>query len=60
MVGKIIERYEGILYPHPALNLDNMTLPMTNNSMYLSHNVIEAKIMIATSLCFLAGTIHVL
>jgi hypothetical protein len=80
MIGKTIEKYEGVLYAPITsglnLNINNnnnhhhhhhrnsseqsLSSNMINdNSSYLSNNVDEAKVMIATSLGFLTGIIHV-
>lgn len=74
MIGKTIEKYEGVLYAPIGLNLNinnnnhhlhnsseqSLSSNMINdNSSYLSNNVDEAKVMIATSLGFLTGIIHV-
>ena len=58
MVGKIIQKYDGVLYTY--INIVNGSMVVDNNSTrYLSDDPIEAKIMIATSLTFLIGLIQV-
>ena len=61
MIGKTIEKYSGTLYrDEEKTNINNDT---ENNlqelGTYLSNDVNEAKIMIATSLALLVGLIHV-
>jgi len=67
MIGKIIEKYQGVLYAGPSSLLlqkngtkENEYLMIINDtSTFISSNPDEAKVMIATSLCFLTGIIHV-
>ena len=61
MIGKTIEKYSGILYEDedfPGANniTENEALEET---AYISMDINEAKIMIATSLALLVGIIHV-
>ena len=57
MIGKAIDKYSGILYPKIPEEIGNYSNNSANE--YLSTNIEEAKIMIATSLAFLTGVIHV-
>ena len=57
MIGKTIERYAGILYEDPSIHFRKNETRIT--TAYLSKNPDEAKLMIATSLAFLSGVIHV-
>jgi len=69
MIGKTIEKYEGVLYApfssslHFSSNnnntVDNLNM-INDNSSYLSNNIDEAKVMIANSLGFLTVIIHVI
>lgn len=64
MIGKTIEKYAGVLYEDTmhvvyAHDSNGSELHLNDNSSYLSSDPEEAKVMIATSLCFLAGIIHV-
>lgn len=58
MIGKIIQKYAGILYADSIKIKENNDTFNTEND-FLSENVDEAKVMIATSLAFLTGVIHV-
>ena len=58
MIGKTIEKYAGILYDDPSIeHIKKNETRLT--TAYLSKDPNEAKLMIATSLAFLAGVIHV-
>ena len=60
MIGKKIEKYDGVLYSEKetrSINLPKNELPKQEN--YLSSDTNEAKVMIATSLALLVGLIHV-
>jgi len=63
MIGKTIEKYSGTLYrDEEKTNINNDTennLQELGTGTYLSNDVNEAKIMIATSLALLVGLIHV-
>ena len=59
MIGKTIEKYAGILYKDEETLNNNKTENELNEANYLSNDVNEAKVMIATSLALLVGIIHV-
>lgn len=63
MVKESLERYAGKLYPGPSetknFKLQNFTNHSSDESSYLSNDPIEAKILISTSLAFLAGIIQI-
>ena len=64
MIGKTIEKYAGVLYAdttlssHETNDTDSLNM-IYRNASFLSSNVDEAKVMIATSLGFITGLIHV-
>lgn len=64
MVLSTIEKYEGVLYPSDSdilaalANRDNISNSTTEN--FLSNDPDKAKLIIATSLNFLTGIIHIL
>lgn len=70
MIGTTIDKYSGILYAengdidnnnqtlNKQLNQSTSSSTLINNN-FISNDVNEAKVMIATSLAFLTGCIHV-
>jgi hypothetical protein len=59
MIGKTIEKYAGVLYKDEEILNNNKTENEFKEQNYLSNDVNEAKVMIATSLALLVGIIHV-
>ena len=63
MVGSVVARYDGVLYPSEAATTSNGNLTVgtqTNKSSeYLSTDRDEGRVMIAMSLGFLVGIIQV-
>ena len=53
MVGKVIDKYDGVLYSSSNL------VAGLNTTQFLSNDATKAKITIATSLTFLVGIIQV-
>ena len=59
MVGSILLKHAGVLYPNEDMMSSNTTDTNKTNINFISNDPIEAKIMIATSLTLLTGFVHV-